>query len=56
LGGVNPTSAVLGREIGVKGLFDLQALEDAIEDGQQSDAVRVEVVAMGLGPLADLGG
>lgn len=55
-GGIDAAASIGAGEIVAKEVFESQASEDAIEDGEESDAVGEELVSSGLSVSAELGG
>jgi hypothetical protein len=55
-GGVDTAALIGAWEIVAEGLFESQAFEDPIEDGEETDAVREELVSGGLSVASDLSG
>jgi hypothetical protein len=55
-GGIDAAAFIGAGEIVTEDVFESQAMEDAIEDGEESDAVGEELVSGGLSASADLGG
>jgi hypothetical protein len=44
-GGIDPAAAIGAGQIVAEGLFESQSFEDAIDDGEQTDAVGEELVS-----------
>ena len=55
-GGIDAAASIGAGEIVAEDVFESQALEDAVDDGEESDAVGEELVSGGLSVSAELGG